>query len=294
MKIASNKPENSGGLLFLFHWMNLLCIDVAIGALCSGYFAAILLEAALPAVFWVVLPLSVWIVYTADHVVDAYRLKDKAHTYRHLFIYRHLKTFLVLSAVLIMLDLGLVVFFLDFQILLFGLAVGAVTSLYFLFLHRRRHGTISWLSKELSVALIYVLGIWGIPFLYAGVAPGGYHWLIPVLFFLLATADILLLSYFEKETDELDRHATLAVTRGKRSVKRIILVLCLQVLIIAVFLIGYSKTSLAGGASFIMIIMALSIMLMVVFERVFHKKQVYRYLSELVFWLPVLVYFFTA
>ncbi|MEM8892840.1 MAG: hypothetical protein AAGD28_32975, partial [Bacteroidota bacterium] len=68
-----------------FHTLRLLSLDVVMGSLCSAYMVVLLLEVEVPLIFWVALPISVWVIYTADHLLDAYRLKDQAHTPRHLF-----------------------------------------------------------------------------------------------------------------------------------------------------------------------------------------------------------------
>ena len=60
----------------LIRFMNILSLDVVAGALLSSAFAAALLEVRPAVPYWMVLGMSVWIIYTADHLVDAYRLGD--------------------------------------------------------------------------------------------------------------------------------------------------------------------------------------------------------------------------
>ena len=79
------KTKCLGRVFNILRMFNMLSIDVAIGALFSGYFVKIILPFQIHWSYWCILPLSVWIVYTADHLVDALRLKKKSHTKRHLF-----------------------------------------------------------------------------------------------------------------------------------------------------------------------------------------------------------------
>ncbi|MEM6805500.1 MAG: prenyltransferase, partial [Bacteroidota bacterium] len=76
----------------LFHLGRILSLDVVGGALASTYMAVIYLGVKMPHIFWFALALSVWVIYTADHLLDAYRLKEKAHTERHLFHHYHFQS----------------------------------------------------------------------------------------------------------------------------------------------------------------------------------------------------------
>lgn len=268
----------------------MLCLDVAAGALLSGYFAAKMLDVLLPGVYWLVLPLSVWVIYTADHLVDASRLREDAHTRRHLFIYRYKKVFFGLTGVLMLLNLGLAAWFLDRTVLVFGLVIGGLALVYFLFLQRTGAARNKWLGKELAVAVMYTAGLWGVPLLYAEIAILQDNWFIPAGFFMLVLADVLLLSYYERETDTLDGHATLAVAFGNPLARQVILVLCLGAFGLAVLLFLHAAP-IMQFAGIILGSMTLMIQAMILFEPVFRRHEIYRYLAELVFWLPGLIYF---
>ncbi|MEZ5145535.1 MAG: hypothetical protein R2759_00215 [Bacteroidales bacterium] len=54
-------------------------------AILSAAFASRIFSVTPGVAYWFILPIAVWVVYTSDHLVDAYRLKEKAHTPRHLF-----------------------------------------------------------------------------------------------------------------------------------------------------------------------------------------------------------------
>lgn len=57
------------------------------------------LDFAMPWSWYVVLPLAVWVIYTGDHLLDAYRLQDQASTPRHRFHHRHFKLLLALAVI---------------------------------------------------------------------------------------------------------------------------------------------------------------------------------------------------
>lgn len=266
--------------------MNILCLDVVFGAVLSAMYFAIVLSVELSVIYWIVLALSVWIVYTADHLVDAYRLKQSAHTKRHLYIYNHFRTFSLLVLIFTMANLLIVIYLLDKTVLQFGLFIGFIAGCYLFVLLLIKGKKVRLLTKELFVACIYMLGICGVPIGMTGFHLEAHQWLIFTGFSLLVLSDILLLSFYEMEADQLDGHYTLAVHKGKLPVKKMIIVLVSVVILLSGILMIVAKGAVTQYASGILVLMAISILFLLIFESYFRKNNTYRYLSEMVFWLP--------
>ena len=270
--------------------MNALSIDVVIGALLSGLFVKSIIPFEVAGVYWIVLPLSVWIIYTTDHLVDAARLKSSANTDRHLFHYTYIRTFLILVSLFSMLVLTLVFLYLPIEVFYFGLSTGAFSILYFSFLHVSKQQAI--LPKEIIVAFVYTTGIWGVPLVLTDFNFDQNKMLLLSGFFILVLADILLLSYFELESDTKDRHFTMAVKFGKKIIKQIIWAMLVLVNIICFFLLLTKSSELEKIAAIIYLLMATLIMGMISFPEKLEKNFLYRCLVEFVFWLPGLILFY--
>src|SRR6187431_1308602 len=90
-------------LLIPYRFINLLSIDVALGAVCSALFFARLLSVRILPFGLITLGLSVWIIYSVDHLLDARKLKSKASTMRHRFHQEHSRsiTIMVLIATIV-------------------------------------------------------------------------------------------------------------------------------------------------------------------------------------------------
>ncbi len=73
----------------LYGLLNLLSIDVAIGAVCCALFFGRLLQVDILPYGLITLGLTVWVIYCADHLFDAARLKGRASTRRHQFHQDH-------------------------------------------------------------------------------------------------------------------------------------------------------------------------------------------------------------
>lgn len=270
----------------LLRWMNTLCLDVVLGAVLSGISFVQLLEVDVHPFYWVVLAISVWIVYTFDHLVDAQRLKDTANTKRHLFVHRNFRVLLILVMVAGIVDLALVIGYLDRQILLFGLGMALMGGIYFLILHIRGARKTPGLAKEIIVSGIYVLGVAGIPFLKSGFQADRTTWFFLLGFTTLVFADVLLLSIYDADSDRLDQHHTLVQLLGTRSLQRLVGMLCLGCCGVSILLFLELPSLEHGILSAVLLIMAASIFLLLRFEPYFRIQERYRFLAEMVFWLP--------
>lgn len=65
-----------------YRYLNALSLDVVLGGVISGLFFAKLLEVTLPSQVLVELALAVWVIYTLDHLWDAYRSQRPVKTFR--------------------------------------------------------------------------------------------------------------------------------------------------------------------------------------------------------------------
>lgn len=269
--------------------MNLFQIDVVIGAVLSGMFASRVMQIAMPVAYWIVLGTAVWIMYTTDHLVDALRLGERSQSRRHLYVYRNFRTLKAVAVTLFFLDIVLVILFLGHVILVFGVVVGFLGLLYFYMLHRHGGKKALLLPKELVVSLIYVAGIWGGPILDTAFPFEVYHLYLIVIFGLLVLAGVLILSYYDVTTDRADQHLTFTVTSGVQQTRRVLLVLCVLSISFAVFLwVVYTK-GIVRHAAVVYILMSLSILVLIRNSNLLRKQETFRFLAEMVFWIPGLI-----
>lgn len=266
---------------------NMLSVDVALGAVLSGVFVRVIIPFEVHMVYWIILPFSVWVVYTADHLVDAYRLKNSANTERHLFHYRNFKGLLFALVLLSLILLSLVLIYLPTKVFYFGIGIGVFSLLYFFLLHVSKPSV--FLQKEIIVAFIYTAGIWGVPLVLNDFSLNQNQILLLAGFFILVLADILLLSYFEMESDIKDYHQTWTVKYGKKKTKQLIWVLLGLTNIICFYLLINNSHELEKIAAIIYLLMATFIMGMISFPEKLEKNLLYRYIVEFVFWLPGLI-----
>ena len=139
-------------ILHIYRLLNYLSLDVACGAVVCATFFARILNVQLRLQGLASLGLTVWIIYTADHLLDAHRLKHEAASQRHRFHQRNFRMLLVIMVVAILVNL-LLILFVRQPILNWGIGLLLIIMLYLALQQNLRA------FKELVVALLYVAGV---------------------------------------------------------------------------------------------------------------------------------------
>jgi hypothetical protein len=280
-------------LLHFFTVLRHLSVDVVLGAIASGGMIVWLLDKPMPWIWWVALPIAVWVIYTSDHLMDAYRLKDEAHTPRHLFHHHYFKPIAIVWALLLLSCVTWVAYWVPVEMLYLGLGMGGLVLLHLGFVSLIGD-KVSWLlHKELGVGFIYAVGIWGGPV----VMHEELRLLVPLLlfvqFFMLVMINLLFFSLYEAETDRWDGHTSFVLAIGKQYTQRIILLFSAITVAIGIWILFYNEMDtgimVVEGIYALMLGLLLGITFMPAF---FGKYERYRYYGDGAFLLPVLVWLF--
>ena len=270
--------------------MNILSIDVVIGAVAGGIMATRLLHVNPGFAYWIVLPLSVWIIYTTDHLIDGLRLKSNSHTVRHFFHYYYSKQIVIAIVLLSVVNITLIILFLKQPVLHFGIYAGIATLTYLLVVYFSKKKKSFLLQKEFFVSVIYSAGIWGGPAALVSYKINTPLILLIVSFFLIVWAAVLILSVYEVNYDKLDKHNTFAVNFGDRNTVSFIYFLMAVAFIICTGEIVLVQSFEIAMASKILMIMGLLLLGVLNFRGQFTRDNIYRSLIETVFWLPAFFY----
>lgn len=272
------------GFLFLmqriisyYRYFNLLSLDVAMGATISALFLIKLFSVDIRLQGLLCLGLTVWLIYTMDHLVDASKLKSQASTERHRFHQRNFRAILVL-AVVILLTIIPLLFFIYKPVLSMGIGLGVLVVLYFIVQRK-----LSFL-KELVGAMLYSVGVM-LPVI--ALSELSYYSLIEIpsiLFFNTALINLVLFSWFDKDKDKLDNHPSLVTRVGDGMSKGILYFLFFLQMVLFVY-------ALRNGISHLvlMVFAAMYLVLLLIFVRSgwFAINDRYRLAGDAVFLLPL-------
>ncbi len=258
--------------------LNILSIDIVAGAVIGcAFFADILGVTVLPYGF-IILGLTVWIIYTSDHLLDVWRKTQPAATRRHLFHQQHfymLLTPLLLSLVVV----GIQVAFIRKQVLIGGLILSAIVGLYFILQKNLKY------SKEFIVAVLYSGGVLMAPLsiLQRPLAP--FEMCLIFQFFLTALINLLLFSWFDRKSDVQDHHPSFTVAFGDRATRLLLTVSFIMNVGIAV--VQLLNTNNPGP---VIVILAMNAVLAWIFlkRKYFETQDRYRLMGDAAFLLPVI------
>jgi 4-hydroxybenzoate polyprenyltransferase len=192
-----------------FRIYRLYSLDIVLGAAGASYMASCFTGTSCPLLWWILLPLTVWIIYTFDHWADGRLISGSSE--RYLYYKKHGKTLLVLLFIQCTTWLIAACCFFDAGVLSFGIALSIPLVLYF-WLHLSGRAA-SIFFREPGIALIYTLAVAGYPVLQAG----NYSWaevFFLIQFFLVVLGNVLLFSCLDFETDRAAGRNSFAVRYG--------------------------------------------------------------------------------
>ena len=265
-------------LVRFYTYLNILSIDVALGAvICAVFFSKILGVDILPYGIGA-LALTVWIIYTADHLRDAMLIEGEAASARHRFHQRHRIVLTITLIIAIGFNLVLL-FYIRRELLFAGILLAVAVAVYLLFQRRFFYG------KEIFVSAIYTAGV----LLPSSVSTT--EWLslseilVIVAFFLVALINLYLFSFFDHERDKRDRLFSFVTFIGPAKAKKFISGLFVAFFAIAstyVFLSDYSLSSVC--------IILMGSVLLWIFRNsdLFAKHERYRLIGDAVFFIPLM------
>lgn len=200
--------------------MHFLNLDIVAGVAATGLLAERATGASfpgelLPWSWWIVVPLTAWVVYTGDRLVDVHLAPAEHPTFRHQFHARHRRA-LTFACVVIAVCVAILAFltFTPAMLLAAPLCAAVIVAHHLLQRvtrrHSRRHfhGTL----KDLNVVLVYTFATWFIPILVGTFTIDSAMMLAS--FTLIVAAIVLQLSVNDAESDTALRVSSSALELG--------------------------------------------------------------------------------
>lgn len=262
-----------------YRLLNVLSIDVALGAVCSGIFFAHILQADITSYSLISLGLSVWIIYTVDHLLDAKKINTLATTNRHRFHQQHFQLLSILVIVAASIN-AVLLFFIRRPALITGIVLVVLVILYLLIQHSLKF------LKELFVAVVYTTGVLLPAMTNTQLHWKDWNWMVIAQFILIAFLNLIIFSWFDYENDVHDKRVSFVTIFGKKSSKVFIYLLFIlsMTLWVAAFSLQVETMIILG--------MNVALFNMVYCHSYFAQNDRYRILGDAIFFLPLLVLLF--
>ncbi|MEO9870497.1 hypothetical protein [Ekhidna sp.] len=249
----------------------ILSIDIVIGAVILLRFFCVQMDVKVGWPVYILLGITVWLIYTTDHLNDAEKAKKSVRD-RYVFHRNHRKK-LLFVAIILLIILFVLVFFIPVVIMIGGIFLGGFSFLYLIIQHKLSN----FFFKEFYVSMVYTSGILMVPFSMSGSIR--YEYLI--LLFLLTFLNLIIFSWYEKDADLKDGFKSIA-TQSRRSF--------LERLIFIVVSFGLGISILDSNVVALYFILGFLVYgLMVIYSSWFKKSFRYRFVGDGVFLMPMLL-----
>jgi hypothetical protein len=268
------------GIFHFYKILNLLSIDVSIGAISSALFFSKILHVTLKPYGFACLFLTVWIIYTADHLADVYPMKTMASTARHKFHQKYFKLLTTLLILACLINVSLL-FLIKPKVLYWGLPLAGIVGIYFLIQSKLRF------LKEILGAFLYSSGVL-LPSLAVTNRPISLFVILLIIQFMTtALINLVLFSWFDYTRDLRDQRSSLVTDLGHRSGNIFLIVLFGVQGIFTCCLIMLQQDLMAA-----LVLAAMNVVLLFIFikNNYFSRHDRYRYPGDAIFFLP-LIYF---
>lgn len=266
-------------LVKAYKLLNILSIDVALGAVVSALFFARIFEVTIRPHGIAVLALTVWIVYSVDHLKDAKQIKGAATSARHSFHQQYFKPLFVVLVAVVLIDFVLL-FFVRKQVFMWGLRL-AFCVLIYLIIHQKLP-----FLKELFVAVMYTFGVLLPSLAVTNIEMGFYHQLVVFQFFLVALLNLLIYSWYDADADSKDRLKSFVTFFGTSQLKNLIVALGITGILLFLIQLYFFHFD---GAQVVLLMMMLTLLLVFHFNKRFRENDLYRIVGDAVFFFPVIL-----
>lgn len=264
-------------------FFNHYSIDVSLGTMVSSRFMAEILSVDLSWATTILLGLSVWIIYTFDHLEDARSINSNAVTPRHRVHQKHfhLLSYLMISALILA---AVLIFFIPHTTLLWGTVMVCMVGIYFILL-KFLNMAFSY-YKEVMISIVYSFGIMVGPLSIFHGSLTHLHYAIFAQFVLIAFSNLLVFSLYEEHEDRQQRFPSLVQVLGKRKTHILLQVVFLIQLGLLIWLFFNDAMAavplILAGMAFVLFVLSIN-------KTFFKASRTYRLLGDFVFILPVLL-----
>jgi hypothetical protein len=191
--------------------LRILSLEACLAALSTTLYAVFVLDARVPPAWFVVLPVSIWLAYTLDHLLDGARCKTGPSMDRHRFHYRFRRILWPTWLATFATTIGLSLLFLPPATIAIGLGLALVFGLYLSMIQRLN--SLSQWSKEFCCAAVFIAATWSVPLYYADSIGSG-HGILILQLLALVLCNLLLFALREREMDVICRFPSIVQKAG--------------------------------------------------------------------------------
>ena len=274
----------------IIHTARILSIDVAAGACVCTLFIAQYLKVQLPFLCILSLGICVWLIYTADHLIDAWKIKHQAHSLRHYFHQKYFRPIRVIFLLLALCSTSFL-FLLPEIVIQWGMLLAMFVVAYFLLIICLKPPIL--FQKELAAAILYASGIFLAPVSLTRQPITASLIIVFVQFLLIAFVNLIAFSLFEKDLDETDGHSSFVKLAGVKATHQLLTGLSMLVIVSTLFFMFYFPVkSSIFEVEVLLLGMSLTLLGIASKPSFFGRYEAFRVVGDGIFFYPLVMLLF--
>ena len=279
----------------LYRHFHFLSLDIVLGAMASSVLAARLFESQPGWAWWICLSLTVWLLYTGDHMLDAWRHRKKVEREMHHFMLRHKRNLIWFMGILAVVNMMLIINLLDKNALKYALVLAALVLLFYAFRHIFRRNRRFLIPGEFFILLIYLAGTWLGPV--AAAWPGNAssvanlergQALIAIMFAGVLLMNLGVISLYDIQLDTRLGLSSLARNLGPKATRNMLIGTAVVILLLAVLQFTILLSGRYTQFALIMAGMAFLLLIVLLMPSWFRRNDLYRWTADAVLYLGFL------
>lgn len=262
--------------------LQVLSIEVVAAGLCACIFAARICHAKIAASHYMILAGSIWVIYTADHLIDSIRSQSESILIKRTFHKKNFEILSILASCMIGLLFYLSVTRLAMDIWLYGLVLLFFSCLHLIFSQIK---TFTNYPKEVVIAFIFCTGIWLLPFYLKKQSSLLIMVLVFIHLWLCVFGNLMVISIFERKDDRTQQQLSMVQTVGTKKSIRIVQAITVLMVVLTIGLAFFQYSIINMVLILILLIIGSWPLVLVVCYKTFFKKKRYLFYCDKVFWL---------
>lgn len=207
----------------IYRHFHFLSLDIVLGALASSCFAARLFGADPGWIWWITLALTVWLLYTGDHMLDALKNKKKVEREMHYFLLKNRKLVIYSLGVVALADAMLIINLLNRELFKYALILAGLVLLFYAMRHIFRKNRFLSVPGEIFVLLLYMAGTWLGPAVSMEGGFEGGHGMIALIFMGVLLMNLGVISLYDMKLDTRMGITSLANLLGQKHTRNLLL-----------------------------------------------------------------------
>lgn len=207
----------------IYRYLHFLSLDIVLGALATSCFAARLFSTDPGWTWWITLALTVWLLYTGDHMLDALKHKKKVEREMHYFLLKNRRLVIYSLGVVAVVDAMLIINLLDKELFKYALILAGLVLLFYAMRHIFKKNRILSVPGEFFVMLLYMAGTWLGPAVAMESSFEAGHGMIALIFMGVLLMNLGVISLYDIKLDSRMGITSLANLLGMKRTKNLLL-----------------------------------------------------------------------